>query len=52
MKAENVHWFETVPEVTAFLMENYGKEGEVMLVKGSLSMRMKQIVDAMEEKNE
>ncbi len=50
LKADRIHWFETVPEATAFLKETHGKEGEVMLIKGSLGMRMKQIVDALEEK--
>ena len=50
MKAENVHWFETVPEVIEFLRTGYGTEDQVMLIKGSLAMGMNRIVSVLEER--
>ena len=50
MKADRIHWFETVPEVIEFLKEGYGIEDDVLLVKGSLAMHMDRIVSEFEER--
>ena len=40
--------FETAADSVAFVKEHFGNEDEVVLVKGSLGMKMKQIVNALE----
>ena len=50
MPQENVFWFETAADSVDFVRENYGGAGDVILVKGSLGMKMKQIVSALEGK--
>ncbi len=50
MKPENVHWFESTPESVEYLRAHYGKENEVILIKGSRGMRMEQIVSVLEDK--
>ena len=44
----NVYRFETAADSVAFVKEHFGSENDVVLVKGSLGMKMKQIVNALE----
>jgi UDP-N-acetylmuramoyl-tripeptide--D-alanyl-D-alanine ligase len=48
LSPERIHWFETVPEVSNFLL-TFLKKGDIALVKGSLSMGMAGIVSALEK---
>ncbi len=50
MKAEKIHWFETVAEAIAFLQTVPLSDKIAMLVKGSRGMRMEQIIEALEAK--
>lgn len=50
MKAEKVHWFETVAEAIVFLKAVPLSDDIAMLVKGSRGMRMEQIIEALEAK--
>ena len=50
MAPESVQWFETAAEAADFLKEHPGGEDDVLLVKGSLSMRMAQIVEKLEDR--
>lgn len=47
--AAKTHLFATAAESIPFIMENFGYDQEVMLIKGSRSMRMEQIVNVLEE---
>ena len=46
--ARKLHRFETAAESIPFITENFGHDQEIMLIKGSRSMRMEQIVNALE----
>lgn len=48
MDPQKVFWFETAADAVDFVKESFGFEGDVLLVKGSLGMKMKQIVNALE----
>ncbi len=48
MDAKKVFRFETAADSVNFVRENFGSENDVILVKGSLGMKMKQIVNALE----
>ncbi len=43
-----VYRFKTAADSVAFVKEHFGSENDVVLVKGSLGMKMKQIVNALE----
>lgn len=47
MKADSIHWFETVPQVIEYLLP-YLQKGDTVLVKGSLGMGMSRIVTSLE----
>ncbi len=47
---EKTRRFETAAESIPFLLENFGNNQEIILIKGSRSMRMEQIVSALEGK--
>lgn len=47
---ESIHWFETAADAADYLFDHPGSRNDVMLVKGSLSMHMAQIVNRLEEK--
>ena len=48
LPADQIKWFETVPEVITYLQEHLS-EGNVVLLKGSHGLRMDQIASALEE---
>ncbi len=50
MAPESVQWFETAAEAAEFLTEHPGGKDDVLLVKGSLSMHMAQIVEKLEDR--
>ena len=50
MPSEKIQWFETASEAAEYLVKDPGCDGDVLLIKGSLSMHMAQIVSKLEEK--
>lgn len=50
MPAKSVIWFETASEAAEFLAKDPGNAEDVLLIKGSLSMHMAQVVSELEEK--
>ena len=48
MPRDRIYWFETSDDSVAFVKDQFGGENDSVLVKGSLGMRMKPIVIALE----